>query len=250
MNILLTNDDGIYAVGLRAIYTALCELGHNVYVVAPMTEQSAVGHALTVFQPLRIKEVSEVGFNGLGVYGTPSDCVKLALSSLLPKRPDIVISGINSGANVGPDILYSGTVAAATEGAHSGLYSVALSYDNLHPTVLLDQARHAAKLIQDFDWQSMPARCVLNINYPHIDFSQNKGVCVCPQTTALWKDTYEECFNPRGDRYWWIKGEIRKEDVEDGTDKDMLSKGYITLTPLHFDFTHKQYLQSLKDILK
>ncbi len=249
MNILLTNDDGIYAVGLRAIYAALCELGHNVYVVAPMTEQSAVGHALTVFQPLRIKEISEVGFNGLGVYGTPSDCVKLALSSLLPKRPDLVISGINSGANVGPDILYSGTVAAATEGAHNGLYSVALSYDNLRPTALLDQARHAAKLLQDFDWQGMPARCVLNINYPNVDFSQNKGLCICPQTSALWQDTYDECYNPRGDRYWWIKGEIRAQDVEDGTDKDMLSKGYITLTPLHFEFTHTQYMQKLKNNL-
>ncbi len=248
MNILLTNDDGIYALGLRAIYSALCEAGHNVQVVAPMTEQSAVGHSLTIFQPLRIKEIQEVGFSGVGVYGTPTDCVKFALSTFLENKPDLIISGINAGANVGPDILYSGTVAAATEGAHNGLRSLALSYDNLRPTNLTDQAQHAAKFVQDFDWQSVPQRCVLNINYPNLDVSKCRGMRVCPQTTALWNDSYTKNLTPRGDSYWWIKGEIRTEDVEENTDRDLLSKGYITLTPLRFNFTHEEFLENLKNI--
>ena len=118
MRIALTNDDGIHAVGLRAIYHALLAAGHQVDVVAPMTEQSAVGHAITILGPLRVRRIKECDFNGFGVYGTPADCVKLGIGELLPHRPDLVVSGINAGANVGPDVLYSGTVAAATEAAH------------------------------------------------------------------------------------------------------------------------------------
>ncbi len=246
MNILLTNDDGIYGIGLRALYVTLSEAGHNVYVVAPMNEQSGVGHSLTIFKPLQAKEISEVGFHGLGVHGTPVDCVKLALTTLLPQKPDLVISGINAGANVGPDILFSGTVAAATDAAHSGLRSLAISYDNIHPTSLMAQAQHAAKFILDFKWDSVPARCVLNLNYPKISMDEVKGIVVCPQTSALWVDYYDERKNPRGERYWWIKGEIRTDEVEVGTDRDMLSKGYITLTPLRFEFTHTDYMHVLQ----
>ncbi len=246
MNILLTNDDGIYGVGLRALYLALSEVGHNVHVVAPMNEQSGVGHSITIFKPLRAREISELGFSGIGIYGTPADCVKLALASILPEKPDMVISGINAGANVGPDILYSGTVAAATEGTHSGIASLAISYDGNHPSSLLDQARHAARFVHNFDWQSVPSRCVLNMNYPKLDVHQSPGLCVCPQTSAIWSNQYDECHNPRGDRYWWIKGEIPADTVEEGTDRDMLTKGYITLTPLHFEFTQKQYMQDLQ----
>ena len=117
MDILLTNDDGIRAVGLRALYSALTAAGHRVFVAAPMTEQSAVGHAVTISTPLRVKEFKENGFQGLGVYGTPADCVKLGISTLLEEKPELVVSGINAGANVGVDIIYSGTVSAATEGA-------------------------------------------------------------------------------------------------------------------------------------
>ena len=130
MDVLLTNDDGIRAPGLRAMYAALREAGHNVRVVAPMRQQSGVGHSLTVFEPLRAMQFEEPDFTGTGVYGTPTDCVKLALGRLLPRRPDMVISGINAGPNVGPDILYSGTVGAATEAAHEELPSLAVSYDD------------------------------------------------------------------------------------------------------------------------
>ncbi len=250
MNILLSNDDGIYGLGLRALYEALTEAGHRVQVVAPMNEKSGVGHSISIFKPLQVKEINEQGFSGIGVHGTPVDCVKLALTTLMQTKPDLVVSGINAGANVGPDILFSGTVAAATEGAHSGLRSLAISYDNIRPSSLLEQARHAVKFIDDFNWDSVPPRCVLNLNYPDMNISETKGLSVCPQTTALWKDEYVESRNPRNERHWWIKGEILAKDVEQGSDKNMLDKGYITLTPLHFEFTQQKYMQELQNIFK
>ena len=167
MRVLLTNDDGIRAEGLRAMYRALREAGHTVHVVAPMHEQSGVGHSLTFFDPLRAHKIEEPDFEGLGLYGTPTDCVKLALGNLLKKRPDMVISGINAGSNVGPDILYSGTVGAATEAAHEDLPSMALSCDagGGHPD--MDSiARHAVELAARIDWTKVPHRRVINVNYP------------------------------------------------------------------------------------
>ena len=247
MNILLTNDDGIQAVGLRALYAALTEAGHTVHVVAPMTEQSAVGHSLTVFQALRAKEFHEADFEGLGVHGTPTDCVKLALSRILSCPPDLVMSGINAGANVGPDILYSGTVAAATEGAHSGLPSMAVSCDNFRPTDLLGQARHAVSLAERLPWDKLPPRCVINVNYPHLPMEETRPLRVCPQTTAVWKDEYVERQDPRGNRYWWLTGHMPPEDVNAGSDRALLSKGHITVTPLRFDFTYREYMGVLED---
>ena len=248
MKILLTNDDGIHAVGLRAIYAALAEAGHAVHVVAPMTEQSAVGHSLTVFQPLRVKEVRELGFEGLGVHGTPTDCVKLALSRLLSEPPDMVISGINAGANVGPDILYSGTVAAATEAAHSGFPAMAVSYDSFRPADLSEQARHAAALALRLEWRHLPPRCVINLNYPARSMAETRPLRICPQTTAVWKDDYEERLDPRGARYWWLTGVIPPENVHAASDRALLSKGHITITPLRFDFTDRESLAFLEDM--
>lgn len=248
MNILLTNDDGIHAVGLRAMYAALIETGHTVQVVAPMTEQSAVGHSLTVFQPLRVKTVTESGFTGRGVHGTPTDCVKLALAQLLPEPPDMVISGINAGPNVGPDILYSGTVAAATEAAHSGVPALAVSYDGFRPANLAGQARHAAALARSLDWKRLPPRCVINVNYPGIPMDETRPLRICPQTTAVWKDGYEERLDPRGVPYWWLTGSIPPESVNAASDRALLTKGHITMTPLRFDFTDRDTLSTLEDM--
>ncbi len=248
MNILLTNDDGIYAVGLRALYTAFVEAGHTVYAVSPLTEQSAVSHSITVFNALRTKEITEYEFSGLGVHGTPADCVKLALGSLLPKKPDLVISGINAGPNVGPDIRYSGTVAAACEAAHLGVRALALSFDNYRPTDLLAQARHAENLAKSLPWDVIPARCVVNVNYPDRPVSDVLGIRTCPQTRALWEDSYDERHDPRGNKYWWLHGNMRTQDVEPDSDRDLLTKGYITITPVQFEFTHKQCLAEMAKV--
>lgn len=247
MNILITNDDGIQAIGLRAVYQACREAGHTVHVVAPLTEQSAVGHSLTVFQPLRVKNIVEKDFTGTGVFGTPTDCVKLALACLLPQAPDVVISGINAGANVGPDILYSGTVAAATEAAHNDIPAFALSYDNFSPTDILPQARHALALISHMDFGLIPPRGVININYPHLPIEEARPLRVCPQTTALWKDNYIEHRDPRNNPYWWLTGNMPPADVNAGSDRALLSKGHVVLTPLRFEFTATTYMDPLQD---
>ena len=250
MNVLLTNDDGIRARGLRALYAALMEAGHTVFVVAPMRQQSGVGHSLTVFEPVRATVIEEPGFTGTGVFGTPTDCVKLALGRLLPQRPDLVMSGINAGANVGPDILYSGTVGAATEAAHEELPSMAVSHDsfshNTGPDVdLMPQARHAVALASRINWAEVGRRRVINVNYPACPLDEVKGLRVCPQTSAVWVNTYSERLDPRGAPYWWLEGEIPAETIEPDSDKDMLNRGYITLTPLRFDFTDTAGLNAL-----
>ena len=245
MNVLITNDDGIRAPGLRALYQALKERGHDVHVVAPMRQQSGVGHSLTVFEPLRAVQFDEADFHGLGIYGTPTDCVKLALSSLLDQRPDIVLSGINLGPNCGPDILYSGTVGAATEACHENLPTMAISDDESEPVDMLEKARHAVRLAETIDFAKFPPRRVINVNYPKGPFAKNKGVRVCAQTTAVWKNGYLERRDPRGNRYWWLEGEIPPETINQGSDRDLLTRGYVTVTPLFFDFTDQESLDLL-----
>ncbi|GFH63119.1 MAG: 5'-nucleotidase [Candidatus Desulfovibrio kirbyi] len=249
MDVLLTNDDGIRAIGLRTLYAALREAGHTVHVVAPIRQQSGVGHSLTVFEPVRAIDIVEPNFQGTGIYGTPTDCVKLALATLLPKQPDMVISGINAGQNVGPDILYSGTVGAATEAAHEDLPSIAVSHnDHRASEDLLPQARHLVELAERIDWTRLARRRVLNINYPAGQLSKAKGIKVCPQTSAVWKNVYTERFDPRGAPYWWLEGEIPEHTINPGSDKDMLNKGYITITPLCFEFTDHSGMDSLRDM--
>ena len=247
MDVLLTNDDGIRAPGLRALYAALREAGHTVHVVAPMRQQSGVGHSLTVFEPLRAQRIHENDFEGLGLYGTPTDCVKLALSTLLERRPDLVVSGINAGPNVGPDILYSGTVGAATEAAHEALPSLAVSCDvNSPDDDMREQARHAVRLAERIAWTRLAPRRVVNLNYPRGPLSQSRGVKICAQTTAVWVNGYEERRDPRGEPYWWLGGEIPPQTVNAGSDKDMLNRGYITITPLRFEFTDEEGMRALE----
>jgi 5'-nucleotidase len=247
MDILLTNDDGIRAPGLRAMYRAVLEAGHTPRVVAPMRQQSGVGHSLTAFSPLRIMEIREEGFQGIGVFGTPADCVKLALSRLLPERPGMVLSGINAGQNVGPDILYSGTVGAATEAAHEGLPSFAVSHNDFRGDFdVFPHAVHAVALAFSVDWSRLAPRRVINVNYPAGSLENARGVRICPQTAAVWRNDYEERRDPRGEPYWWLVGEIPPETIGKGSDKDMLNNGYITVTPLRFEFTDDDALPALE----
>jgi 5'-nucleotidase len=245
MNILLTNDDGIWAPGLRAMYRALIDAGHEVTVVAPLTEQSAVGHAVTLSSPLRIKKVNDQSFLGFGVSGSPVDCVKIALGTVYNLQPDLVISGINNGANVGVDILYSGTVAAATEAALVGIPSLAVSVDNFNPQDLSRQAEFVQEFMHSITWTSLPLRRVLNLNFPDLPIRECKGLRVCAQTQAVYEDWYDERTDPRGRRYYWLCGEILPQNLEPDTDRTLLTQGYITLTPLTFDFTDHELMHKL-----
>lgn len=249
MFIVLTNDDGIYATGLRAIYRALLAAGHTVQVIAPLGEQSAVGHSITVTNPLRSKAVEESDFSGIAISGTPTDCVKLGLTRLVKMQPDLVVSGMNAGANVGPDILYSGTVAAATEAAAMGVPALAVSHNSFRHPDVNDYARYAVSLIDEIPWNRLPRKRVINLNLPGCPFSECKGLTLCPQTDTAWNDWYEEREDPRGMTYWWIDGEIPMEHVAEGTDKYMVEHGWATITPLKFDFTDNACLDLLKEAM-
>ncbi len=246
MHVLLTNDDGIMAPGLRALYAALVEAGHTVLAVAPLRQQSGVGHSLTVFEPLRTRGIEEPGFSGTGVHGTPTDCVKLGLGALAPRRPDLVMAGINLGPNVGPDIFYSGTVGAAAEGAHDAVPSMAISHaDHSGRLDLAAHARHAVALAERIDWGRVAPRRVLNLNYPAGELAAARGLRVCPQSDAVWRNIYDRREDPRGEPYWWLTGDVPESSVRPGTDRALLAQGYVTLTPLRFEYTDDAALEAL-----
>ncbi|CAM2060305.1 5'-nucleotidase SurE [Desulfovibrionales bacterium] len=247
MHLLLTNDDGIQAVGLRAMYAALLEDGHRVSVVAPITEQSAVGHAVTVASPLRVKEFRETDFHGYGVSGTPVDCVKMALTALLPDTPDLVVSGINAGSNVGVDLLYSGTVSAATEAAFFGLKAIAVSHDDFNPKHLAGHAAYVTVIIAYIPWATLPEQCVMNLNFPACPVEEAKPLVLCRHTRAMYNDTYDQRIDSRGRAYYWLTGSISVDQISPDTDRALLSAGHITLTPLCFDFTDHDTLARLAD---
>jgi len=238
MQILLTNDDGIYAPGIASLKHAIRNLG-NVTLVAPDIEQSGVGHSITFNQPLRIRAVHlHDEFIGYGVNGSPADCVKLAVHEIMKMKPDIVISGMNMGANVGIHILYSGTVAAAVEAAVMGFASIAVSfeisdqYDDIHCA-----ANIAKDVIQRITSHKLPHGSLLNINIPAMPPDQIKGIKITKQFTQDFKENFEKRIDPSGRAYYWLTGTDKSLYFEEGTDLNALREGYISITPLRYDRT-------------
>jgi 5'-nucleotidase len=240
MRILLTNDDGIYAPGLRALRLELQKLG-SVTVVAPATEQSAAGHSVTLLNPLLVSEVFEDDGQtpiGWAVEGRPADCVKLALLELLPEQPDIIISGLNAGSNAGINVIYSGTVAAAVEGAFFRRTAIAcsLEYDQkIHdfPTA----ARLARTVIEQIIAREPAEGSLFNVNIPVLERGPVKGVKVLPQNVTPYAEQYLRRVNPRGRTYFWTSAEFTCPSPHPDTDVTALDEGYITVTPLKFDLT-------------
>lgn len=249
MDILLVNDDGIHSPGLRVLYQVLQERGHKVSVVAPDRQHSGAGHSLTVFEPLIGRDIRENGFEGYAVAGTPADCVKLALGGFLGKWPNLVISGINLGPNVGPDLNYSGTVGAAAEAAHAGLPGLAVSQlAQEWAEDLSDIANHVAKLAEEIKWQTLPHGCVINVNYPNSPVASAGKPVVCAQSQASWENVYEKRTDPRGRAYWWLKGALKLRPDCSDCDLEMLLDGHITLTPLKFEYTDLEGMSILKNM--
>lgn len=246
MLILLTNDDGIRAPGLLALYRELVQLG-EVHVIAPETVQSATGHGITITTPLLTQKVTvENGFTGIAVEGRPADCVKLAVSQLLPRRPDLVVSGMNSGANVGINVIYSGTVAAAIEAAFLGLPSIAVSL-YLKSDVPLDftaPAEFARIAIEQVLKGGLKPGQVANINLPPLrPGDAPAGIKLCRQCCRPWPDSYERRQDPRGRPYFWMNTIYKLGDANDDTDVAALRQGFVTITPLQFDLTENAVLK-------
>lgn len=249
MFILLTNDDGIMAPGLAAMYRELVHLG-EVAVVAPETVQSATSHGITVQSPLLTSRVTvENAFTGVAVDGSPADCVKLAINQILPKPPDLVVSGINSGANVGINVIYSGTVAAAIEGAFLGLPAIALSL-YLKNGIPPDYARAAAvsrEIIEEILAAQLAPGQVASVNLPALRAGESPaGVRVVRQCTRPWMDTYERRQDPRGRDYYWNSSVFTLTTQDNDTDVAALRDGYVTITPLQFDLTQHRLMEEWK----
>ena len=246
MRILLTNDDGIYAKGIEVLRDILIS-EHEIVVVAPETEQSAVGHAITFLDPLRVKPVKRNGaFFGYAVNGTPADCVKLAIRELMKEPPDIVISGINIGANVGENVIYSGTVSAATEAAMLGFQSMAISIDAYPAEDFSAAEKFVPLLVKILEHNPLPPKISLNVNIPHIPASQIKGIRITHQGHLKYKETYDRRIDPRNRVYYWLCSQTAQYDPDPESDSYALSEGFISVTPIHYDLTHYKTLESLK----
>jgi len=245
MIILVSNDDGIHSEGLHALEEALATIG-EIYTVAPDREQNAVSHSLTLHRPLRIEEIAPRRF---AVNGTPTDCINLAVKGFLPVRPQLVVSGINKGANLGDDITYSGTVSAAIEGSLLGIPSIAVSLVIQEtPYQFRAAAEFAAILAAEVITQGMPSDTLLNVNVPNLPRQALQGYRLTRQGKRRYAETIEARVDPRGKKYYWIGGDDLGFDPDEGTDCVAVHEGLISVTPLHVDLTNYRALQELGEL--
>jgi 5'-nucleotidase len=249
LRILLTNDDGVYAPGLRALRAALQKLG-TVTVVAPAGEQSAVGHSITLLTPLLVQEVVDENQQPMGwaVEGRPADCVKLALMELLPDKPNLIVSGLNAGSNAGINVLYSGTVAAAIEGAfyHCTSIAVSLEYTKPKPLDFPRAAGLAVRVIEQILANQPPVGSLFNINIPSFDKGPIRGVRIVPQNVAPYVEKFDRRIDPRGRVYFWSGPDFRCPEPHPDTDVTALEERFITVTPLQFNLTHAAFLEQMR----
>ncbi len=249
MRILLTNDDGINSPGLVALRQVLEEFA-TVYMVAPDRERSGTGHSITVFEPIRVRKVDLPDSSSLAwvIDGTPLDCVKLGLSALVPERPDFVVAGINCGANLGTDVLYSGTVSAAVEGVVMGIPSVAVSLNSFR----VDQdfsftARFARAVLRTLWREGVAPDIVLNINVPAIPRQEIKGVKITKLGNRNYDNIFEERKDPRGNSYYWLGGDVVLEEQDPDSDVNAVNDGYLSITPIHFDLTDYRLIELFRE---
>lgn len=248
--ILICNDDGIDAHGIAALASAMDGLG-ELMVAAPAVEQSAVGHAVTVFDPVRAHptefEVPSGPIKAFAVTGTPADCIKLAMNRLVPRRPDLVVSGINQGPNTAVNVIYSGTVSAATEAAILGVDSVAFSLCDWDPLADFEAAGQVARQIAAHTLRNgLPPGTLLNVNIPSPEV-ELQGIRVTRQARSRWEEEFEERLDPRQRPYYWLGGTFRnlESDAED-TDLHAIENGYVSVTPIHYDLTAYAHLETLR----
>ncbi|OGL38617.1 MAG: 5'/3'-nucleotidase SurE [Candidatus Schekmanbacteria bacterium GWA2_38_11] len=243
MNILISNDDGIYAPGIKSLAEALSKF-HDVVVVAPDRDQSATSHSLTLYRPLRVKKVKP---NFYSMDGTPTDCINLAVNGILKKKPDLVISGINQGPNLGDDITYSGTVSAAIEGTLLGISSFAVSIaarEQFNFDSASEFAVHLAEMVLE---NGLPPDTFLNVNVPNLPKEEIKGIAITQQGKRIYEDLVFKKLDPRGEEYYWIGGGEAKWEKENGTDFEAIENNKISITPLHLDLTNYKALKIIKN---
>ena len=245
-SILVTNDDGIYAPGIKKLAQVLSPLG-KISVVAPLAEKSAVGHAITLSDPLRVQEVDIDGkFFGYAVNGTPADCVKLGIRCLCDHEPDLVVSGINLGPNTATNIIYSGTVSAAAEGTIMGIPSIAVSIASFNRPEFSYAAKVAHQIAGQVLKYGLPAGTLININAPALPESEIKGIRVTKQGKGRYEENYDKRIDPNNRVYYWLTG--KKMTLDSGMDIDdsALSNDYVSVTPIHYDLTNYDFLKEME----
>lgn len=244
--ILVSNDDGISAPGLLALVKELKNIG-SVVVVAPDKQQSAVGHAITMNYPLRAtKYIVNGKFLGYAVEGTPADCVKLAVGTLIKSPIDILVSGINHGANTAISVIYSGTVSAATEGTILGIPSIAVSLTSYDKTDFRFAAKFARKLTDFILKKGLPNDTLLNVNIPAVNEKDIKGVIITRQGKSRWNDTFDLRRDPYNKEYYWLTGKLNIIDKANDADLIAIKNNYISITPIHFDLTNYKFLKVMR----
>ncbi|MBF2050029.1 MAG: 5'/3'-nucleotidase SurE [Leptolyngbya sp. IPPAS B-1204] len=263
MKLLISNDDGIFALGIRTLANTLAAAGHEITVVCPDRERSATGHGLTLHKPIRADQVESVFHPAIQAWacsGTPSDCVKLALGALLAEPPDMVLSGINHGSNLGTDVLYSGTVSAAMEGVIEGIPSIAFSLTSFSAQDFQPAANFAKRLLEQLSHGPLPQATLLNVNVPAVSEAEIAGVVITRQGVRRYFDQFEKRVDPRGKTYYWLAGEVIEDSADPElesveafklkgvnldlawfqqipTDVQAIRQNYITVTPLQYDLT-------------
>jgi 5'-nucleotidase len=257
-NLLISNDDGISALGIRTLANTLAQGGHHVTVVCPDTERSATGHGLTLHHPIRAEIVESIFHPNVTAWscsGTPADCVKFALSAVLDERPDFVLAGINHGSNLGTDVLYSGTVSVAMEGMIEGIPSIALSLASFTIKDFQPAADFAKQLLSQLQQHPLPQSTLLNVNIPPVPTEKIAGVKVTRQGLRRYTESFEKRLDPRGKSYYWLVGEVVEEIEQPDhmhlspdipTDVQAIRDNYITITPLQYNWTDVQSVNKLR----
>ena len=249
MNILITNDDGIYADGIIELAKAISKIA-NVYVVAPESQKSATGHAITIHNPIMVHKI-DMGENikSYAISGTPADCVKVGIEGLFKDiNIDLVLSGINNGSNLGTDVIYSGTVSAALEGFILNKPSIAISYDevNVKREIYKDASKYVVNLVENIkDKLDLLNDCILNVNIPN---TKIKGSKITKLGQRNYDNAMVEKINPFGQKYYWIGGKLMELDQDEYSDIACVKDGYISITPINIEMTNLRKFELLKDI--
>lgn len=249
LKILISNDDGIYSKGLYELAKRMARIG-KVSVVAPDKEQSAIGHAITMHQPLRCRKIKlyDLDIDAWWVNGTPADCIKLGIETLLSERPDLVISGINDGENLGTDIIYSGTVSAAVEGSMFNIPAIAVSYQRYGEADFSLAAKVAGDVIEQVLENAGGKSMLININIPAIgNIDQLRGVMITKLGVKKYKNNFEERKDPRGNSYYWLAGELIEDEISEDSDIYAVRKKYVSVTPIHVDFTGYEEIGKIQE---
>ncbi len=236
--ILVTNDDGITAPGIRALVEVMQELG-EVIIVAPDSPQSGMGHAITINHPLRLDKV-EIHGESLGYQcsGTPVDCVKLAVNKVLHKLPDLLVSGVNHGSNSSINVIYSGTMSAAMEGAIEGIPSIGFSLNDFSLEADMEPAKEIIRILAKKVLEhGLPENTLLNVNIPGVPAAEIKGIKICRQAVAKWEEEFDERLDPHKRKYYWLTGKFMNNDEGEDTDEWALNNNFVSVVPVQFDLT-------------